>query len=159
MVRRKFENRENNDIFSFALSIQPILLKIGLLLIIALTFLQISHYYHIFGNNLNPVYSLEGNVLDSDTTMSPYGVFYFTANIKDDDEIMIRINGMPVTKLETSKPTFVYVSLLDILEIDGTKSHRSYDIIISAEPMPFLPQGYTKRLRVQGKLYRLPPLY
>lgn len=156
---RKTGKSDKNSIFSFAQNIEPILLKIGLLLIIVLFCIQTLHYYHIFQKKLNPIYSLEGNPIDGDNSISPYGIFCFTSNVKGNDAIVIKVNGIPIGKLEEKKSAFAYISSLDILEIDGTKSQGSYEVVISAEPTPFLPHGYSKTLRVKNKLYRLSSIY
>ncbi len=90
---------------------------------------------------------------------SPYGIFYFSANVNEGDEIFVKVNGIPITKIERNGTAFAYVSLLDIIEIDATNALGSYEVNIEAEPTHYLPHGYSKSIQVQGKLYRLPPLY
>ena len=158
-MRKRITNSRVDGFFAFAFNVQPILLKIGLLLLGFLILVQALHYYHFFENALRPSYSLKGPLNVENGTYADHGTISFTTNIKHNDLIIIKVNGLLVKRIESNKPTSVYINSLDVLEIDATKARGAYEIIIDAEPSSFLPQNYTKRLKVHGKLYRLPPLY
>jgi len=157
-MKKRIKNPEKDICIDFAFNVQPILLKIGLFLMIFLVVIQVMHYFHFFQDAHRSSYHIRGNSSTSNIAFN-YGIVSFTANVDNDDILIVKVNGIPVKRIENNKPASVYVSSIDVLEIDATKAKRTYEITIGAEPSSFLPQDYIKRLIVHGKLYRLPPLY
>lgn len=157
-MSKRTKNPKKDLCIDFAFNIQPILLKIGLFLMFFLVIIQIMHYFQSIHDIHRPSYHVRQNLSTKNIAFN-YGVIRFTANVDNDDILIVKVNGIPVEEIENNKPASVYVSPIDVLEIDATKAKGSYEVIIDAEPLSFLPENYIKSVIVHGKLYRLPPLY
>lgn len=157
-MSKRIKNPKKDLYINFAFNIQPILLKIGLFLMFLLVVIQVMHYFHSTHDIHRPSYHIRQDLSTKNIAFN-YGVIRFTANVDNDDILIVKVNGIPVEKIEKNKPASVYVSPIDVLEIDATKAKGSYEVIIDAEPLSFLPENYIKSIIVHGKLYRLPPLY
>ena len=157
-MSKRIKNPKKDLYINFAFNIQPILLKIGLFLMFLLVVIQVMHYFHSTHDIHRPSYHIRQNLSTKNIAFN-YGVIRFTANVDNDDILIVKVNGIPVEEIENNKPVSVYVSPIDVLEIDATKAKGSYEVTIDAEPSSFLPENYIKSIIVHGKLYRLPPLY
>ena len=109
-MKKRIKNPEKDICIDFVFNVQPILLKIGLFLMVLLVVIQAMHCFHFFQDILRPSYHIKENSSTSNIAFN-YGIVSFTANIENDDIVIVKVNGIPVERIENNKPASVYVSL------------------------------------------------
>jgi len=154
----RFKANKMDIWIGIAFNVQPILLKIGLFLITFLIIIQVFNYFYCI-KDVNIALDYAKGFISINNIIQNSVVIDFKTKVKKGDVIIVKVNGIPAKRIESNKPARVNVSSMDVLEIDATNTHGTYEVIIEAKPSHYLPENYKKIIITAGKLYRLPPLY